>query len=150
MKYNFKEVNNINELDKKKFRRTFGAHLTSIEVFEKYIVSEIKDKLYDYVWVDLYAGEGNLILPILELVPNEKRIAFFKDHIYLFDIQPEMINKCVKNANYYGIPSKIAQENIKYRNNLENFPKFLLNDKLPIYHITNPPYLYLGYIRKHE
>lgn len=61
-----------------------------------------------------------------------------------------MVHKCKKNAESYGIPSKIAQNNIKNRDNLENFPKFLLNNKFPIYHITNPPYLYLGYIRKHK
>ena len=102
------------------------------------------------MWVDLYAGEGNLILPILKFIPKEKRIDFFENHIYLFDIQPNMVHKCKKNAEAYGIPSKIAQNNIKCRDNLENFPKYLVNNKFPIYHITNPPYLYLGYIRKHE
>ena len=70
--------------------------------------------------------------------------------MYLFDVQSDMINKCVKNAKAYGIPSKIAQNNIKYRDNLENFPKLLKNKQYPVYHITNPPYLYLGYIRKHK
>jgi len=70
--------------------------------------------------------------------------------MYLFDVQSEMIQRCVKNAMDDGIPSKIAQNNIKYRDNLENFPKLLKNKQYPIYHITNPPYLYLGYIRKHK
>ncbi len=91
-----------------------------------------------------------MILPILEFLPEEERIDFFKDHMYLSDIQPEMIYKCVKNAQDYGIPSRIAQNNIKDRDNLENFPKLLKNKQYPIYHITNPPYLYLGYIRKHK
>ncbi len=147
---NWKEVNTISDPEKRSFRRTFGAHITSIDVFQKYIFPEIKDKLYEFLWVDLYAGEGNLILPILEFIPNEKRIDFFKDRIYLFDVQPEMVQKCVINAKNYGIPSKIAQNNINYRDNLDNFPKILLNKAFPIYHITNPPYLYLGYIRKHE
>ena len=70
--------------------------------------------------------------------------------MYLFDVQSEMVHRCVKNALDYDIPSKIAQNNIKYRDNLENFPKLLKNKQYPIYHITNPPYLYLGYIRKHK
>lgn len=149
-KYNSVEVNIISELEKRSFRRAFGTHITSIDIFQKYIFPEIKDKLYNYLWVDLYAGEGNLILPILEFIPKPKRINFFENHIYLFDVQPNMVHKCKKNAEDYGIPSKIAQNNIKCRNNLEDFPKFLLNFKFPIYHITNPPYLYLGYIRKHK
>ena len=61
-----------------------------------------------------------------------------------------MIQSCIKNAENYGIPSEIALENIKDRDNLECFPVFLKNNQFPIYHITNPPYLYLGYIRKHK
>ncbi|MFX1450791.1 MAG: N-6 DNA methylase, partial [Promethearchaeota archaeon] len=95
-------------------------------------------------------GEGNLVLPILEFIPKEERIDFFKTHVYLFDVQQDMVHKCIKNAQSYGIPSNIAQNNVKCRDNLKDFPKSLLNNKFPVYHITNPPYLYLGYIRKHE
>jgi len=131
-------------------RRKFGVHLTSVNIFHKYIFPEIKEIINDYLWVDLYAGEGNLILPIMEFIPKKERIDFFKNHMYLFDVQSDMIQSCIKNAETYGIPSNIAIENIKYRNNLESFPVFLKNNQLPIYHITNPPYLYLGYIRKHK
>ena len=93
---------------------------------------------------------GNLILPILEFIPKKKRIDFFKNHINLFDVQSDMIQSCIANAENYGIPSEIAQENIKCRDNLESFPIFLKKNQFPIYHITNPPYLYLGYIRKHK
>lgn len=61
-----------------------------------------------------------------------------------------MVNKCIENARNYGIPSEVASNNIKLRNNLESFPISLKNEQLPLYHITNPPYLYLGYIRKHK
>ncbi|MFX1259318.1 MAG: N-6 DNA methylase, partial [Promethearchaeota archaeon] len=77
-------------------------------------------------------------------------IEFFKDHIYLFDVQQKMLEKCLENAQKFKIPLNIAQKNIKHRDNLESFPKFLKNKKFPIFHITNPPYLYLGYIRKHK
>ncbi|HPP30590.1 MAG TPA: hypothetical protein PLE69_06705 [bacterium] len=56
-----------------KKRREFGAHLTSIDIFKQFIFPEIKDILYNYSWIDLFAGEGNLILPILEAIPKGKR-----------------------------------------------------------------------------
>ncbi|MFW9819720.1 MAG: N-6 DNA methylase [Candidatus Thorarchaeota archaeon] len=133
-----------------KHRRSLGVHLTSREIFLKYIFPEIETKLWDYTWIDLYAGQGNLILPILDSIRAEKRLQFFKEHIYLSDIQPEMVHKCLNNAINYGIPSEIAEKNIELRNNLESFPTFLKNTPFPLFHITNPPYLYLGYIRKHK
>ncbi len=33
---------------------------------------------------------------------------------------------------------------------IKNYPRFILDGDLPVYHITNPPYLYIGYIVKHE
>ncbi len=131
-------------------RRTFGLHLTSIDIFYKYIFPEIKDFLDDYLWVDLYAGEGNLILPILDQIPKVDRQNFFLHHLYLFDVQEDMVQKCIKNAEKYGIPEEIASQHIKKRDNLKDYPKILNQQKYPIFHITNPPYLYLGYIRKHK
>jgi hypothetical protein len=132
------------------FRRSYGVHLTSSEIFLEFIFPVIQDKLWQYRWIDLYAGEGNLIIPLLNSIPSKDRIQFFKEHIFLFDIHPEMVDKCIKNVGNYGIPSEVASNNIKVRNNLESFPIFLKNEQLPLYHITNPPYLYLGYIRKHK
>ena len=66
-----------------KRRRVIGAHLTSSETFSTYILPEIKDKLNDFLWVDLYAGEGNLIFPILDLIPPEKRSIFFEENIFI-------------------------------------------------------------------
>ncbi len=143
-------VEETKKTKEKNNRRSLGVHLTSTDIFLKYIFPEIQSKLYDYLWVDLYAGEGNLILPILEYIPEKERIEFFKDHVYLFDIQPEMVQKCIDNAVYYNIPIDIAEKNIKQRNNLDTFPRNLKKKLYPIFHITNPPYLYLGYIRKHE
>jgi len=131
-------------------RREFGAHLTSMDIFKKFIFPEIKSILYKYSWVDLFAGEGNLILPILGIIPKSKRIDFFKEHIFLFDIQKEMVVRSIKNAENYGIPAKVAQENIRMRDTLQNYPTFLNDLKYPVYHITNPPYLYLGYIAKNS
>ena len=106
-------------------RRKFGVHLTSADIFRQYILPEIKEQLYDYTWIDLYAGEGNLILPILDLISSNKRVEFFNNHMCLFDVQPELVQKCIQNAIMYGIPLEIAEKNIKLRNNLESFPQFL-------------------------
>lgn len=133
-----------------KRRRELGVHLTSVDIFKKFILPEIRDVLHQYIWVDLFAGEGNLILPILEEIPIEQRVRFFKDHIFLFDIQEEMVERCIRNAEKYKIPPKIARENIHVMDTLKHYPYFLKEKKLPIFHITNPPYLYLGYIAKNS
>ena len=142
--------NKTQDIEKKAKRRKYGQHLTSLDLFYKYILPEIKINLWEYLWTDLYAGEGNLILPILKEILPDERETFFKDHIFLADVQEEMVKKCVSNAESYGIPGEIARINIKLRNNLESFPKILKRRKFPIFHITNPPYLYLGYIKKHK
>jgi type I restriction-modification system DNA methylase subunit len=111
---------------------------------------EIKDKLYSYLWADLFCGEGNLILPILNLVPPEKRETFFLKHIILFDIQEEMVEKAVKKACGYGIPEDIARQRIMIRDTIKDYPTFILNSEFPVFHITNPPYLYKGYIAKQK
>ncbi len=138
------------DISTEKKRREFGVHLTSVDIFKKFIFPEIKNILYKYTWVDLFAGEGNLILPILEAIPQDKRIEFFKEHIFLFDIQKEMVERSIENAKKYGIPIEVAQKNIQTRDTLQDYPTFLKNLKYPVYHITNPPYLYLGYIVKNS
>jgi len=142
--------NKTQDIEKKAKRRKYGQHLTSLDIFYKYILPEIKTNLWDYLWTDLYSGEGNLILPILKEIPPDERETFFKDHIFLADVQEEMVKKCVSNAESFGISGEIALKNIKLRDNLENFPNILKNKEFPIFHITNPPYLYLGYIKKHK
>lgn len=142
------EMKLMKTLNKK--RRIYGEYLTPIQTFNEFILPEIKDKLYNYIWIDLFAGKGNLILPILELIPKNERIKFFKKHIFLFDIQKELVEQAIQNAIKYGIPREIAEQNIGQKDTIKYYPKFLLSLELPIYHITNPPYLYLGYIVKHK
>lgn len=131
-------------------RRTFGEHLTPIEVFREFILPEMKNVLHEHIWVDLFAGEGNLILPILEEIPPNERIGFFKKHIFLFDVQKELVERAICKAVEYGIPREIAEQNIMQKDTIKNYPKFLISLGLPVYHITNPPYLYIGYIVKHK
>lgn len=138
-------------VSKREKRRYYGEHFTPIEIFKSFILPEIKDYIYNYVWVDLFAGEGNLVLPILDLVPDNYKIDFFRKHIFLFDIQEDLVNKAIDNAvRNYGIPKEIAIKNIRQRDTILDYPTFLLDLSLPIFHITNPPYLYIGYIKKHS
>ncbi|MFP3257154.1 MAG: N-6 DNA methylase [Candidatus Nanopusillus acidilobi] len=130
--------------------RLFGQHFTPEDIFNEYIFPEIKDRLYDYKFVDLFAGEGNLILPILRHIPEDKRVDYFKKHIFLFDIQSDLIDIAIKRAESYGISKEVAKQNIRCLDTLQNYPEFLLSDNLPVFHITNPPYLYIGYIKKHK
>jgi len=90
-------VNSLNTSEEKVKRRTFGEHLTSKDIFLEFIFPEIKDQLRQHIWVDLYCGEGNLILPILNHIPESERISFFEKHVYLFDVQPKMVEISVNN-----------------------------------------------------
>ncbi|MHA1602409.1 MAG: N-6 DNA methylase, partial [Promethearchaeota archaeon] len=139
----------INQGDKKKNRRNFGEHFTSIKIFKEYIFPAINSCLYDFSFIDLYCGEGNLILPILDEIPDQERNDYFKAHIFLRDIQPECIENARIKAQKYGISADLANKNIKTWDSLSQFPPELKKLSFPIFHITNPPYLYLGYIRKH-
>lgn len=128
--------------------RLFGQHFTSKEIFRKHIFPEIKEEIYNYTFIDYYAGEGNLILPILDIIPLEQRIDYFKKHIFLFEIQKSLVEKAIKNAEEYWIPKEIAKKNIQQNDSLKKYPK--IKTSLPIFHITNPPYLYLWYIKKNK
>jgi len=145
-----KDIGTTYVVPEQKARREFGAHLTSVDIFKKFIFPHIRNVLYKYTWVDLFAGEGNLILPILEAIPKDERIDFFKNHIFLFDIRKEMVEKSIANAEKYGIPWNIGEKNIQNADTLKNYPTFIRNLKYPVYHVTNPPYLYLGYIAKNS
>ncbi len=61
-----------------------------------------------------------------------------------------MVEKSVINATKYGIPEEVARKNIMQRDTIKYYPSFILNNGLPVCHITNPPYLYIGYIVKHR
>jgi type I restriction-modification system DNA methylase subunit len=36
------------------------------------------------------------------------------------------------------------------RDTIKDYPAFILNGEFPVFHITNPPYLYKGYIAKQK
>lgn len=55
-------------------RRIYGQHLTSEKIFRECILPEIAYRLQNHIWVDLFAGEGNLTLPIPEYIPSGQAI----------------------------------------------------------------------------
>jgi len=122
------------------------THLTPKIIFDTYIFQNIPKNLEEYRFVDLYCGEGGLILPILGHITPSLRPAFFKEHCFLCDNNPEMIEKAIINAAKYGVPRAITEKNIILNDSLERFP--FDNDGLPFFHITNPPYLYFGHLAK--
>lgn len=128
-------------------RRTFGVHYTPSEIFMEHIFPKIASHLWEYCWVDFYCGEGNLIFPILESIAPERRADFFREHIRLSDIDNSVVSVCIRRAIELGIPAELAEKNIVQHDNLEELPLIISN--FPLFHITNPPYLYLGYISKH-
>ena len=130
--------------------RSLGEHLTPSSVFTEFILPKIEGRIYEYIWIDLFAGEGNLILPILERIPVAERAEFFSRHIYLFDIQEKMVKKSIENAVNYGVPERLAESNITVQDTLDEYPYFLKKKTNSIFHLTNPPYLYIGYIAKNN
>ncbi len=130
--------------------RSLGEHLTPSSVFTEFIMPKIESRIYEFIWIDLFAGEGNLILPILERIPVAERAEFFSRHIYLFDIQEKMVKKSIENAVNYGVPERLAESNITVQDTLDEYPYFLKKKTNSIFHVTNPPYLYIGYIAKNN
>ncbi|MHA1775252.1 MAG: N-6 DNA methylase [Promethearchaeota archaeon] len=135
-------------------RRKYGQHFTSTHIFHELIFPRIKSHLNQYIWVDLFAGAGNLVLPILEYIPKSERVKFFQNHIFLCDIQQKCVEEIINNAKKYEIPEEIARNNIFLWDSLKSYPpKILEQERInskPLFHITNPPYLYLGYIAKNS
>ena len=71
-----------------KQRRKFGQHFTSADIFEQFIFPKIRDRLSEYIFVDLFAGKGNLILPLLKCVVPQNRLNFFQQQIFLLMFNP--------------------------------------------------------------
>ncbi|MGC8893467.1 MAG: N-6 DNA methylase [candidate division WOR-3 bacterium] len=128
-------------------RRFYGEHLTPAQICEEYILPHIVDLLWDRLWVDLFCGEGSLIYPLVRVVEPSRRDEFFAEHVLMFDIQPDQVEKTISKAVEIGIPRDVAEKRVMTRDTLADYPAEMFG-RLPTVHITNPPYLYLGYIAK--
>jgi len=134
------------DVESKLLKRKRGAFYTPRQLFLKYILPEIKNSLWNYTWIDLYCGEGDLIIPIVECIPQNKRESFFTDHIKCFDISSQALSVFAEKLKKLGISDELIKRNIRIADTLMSFPN--IHSKYPVYHITNPPYLYKGYIPK--
>jgi len=127
-------------------KRKQGAFYTPTELFDKYIYPEISNNLWDYTWIDLFCGRGDLIIPLLSHIDPSERADFFADHIRCFDVDPTALKELSNRLKRMGIPDNIIKRNLMQADTLDQFPKF--DHDFPLFHITNPPYLYKGFIPK--
>jgi len=128
-------------------KRKQGVFYTPTELFDKYIYPEISDILWDYTWVDLFCGRGDLIIPLLLHIECQERTAFFADHIRCFDVSPMALKELAKRLREIGITDEdLIKKNLIQTDTLIRFPEF--EHDFPLFHITNPPYLYKGFIPK--
>ncbi|MGC8515669.1 MAG: N-6 DNA methylase [Thermoplasmata archaeon] len=134
-----------NKLDQ---RRLLGSHITPVSVFRDYILPDLKQLMPDHMFTDLFCGEGNLILPMLDLVPRSERTDYFRKHIFMCDADPEMVEKAKVNASDYGIEQEVLETHITVSDSISSYPE--MKDAGKTVHITNPPYLYVGHIMKHS
>ena len=127
-------------------KRKQGAFYTPTELFDKYIYPEISDILWDYTWIDLFCGRGDLIIPLLSHIDPRERADFFAGHIKCFDVDLTALKRLSNRLKSMGIPDDIIERNLMQADTLEQFPEF--DYDFPLFHITNPPYLYKGFIPK--
>ncbi|MCL4452294.1 MAG: N-6 DNA methylase [Candidatus Thermoplasmatota archaeon] len=128
-------------------RRLLGSHLTPVSVFQNYILPDISPLIHDHNFIDMFCGEGNLILPILDLLPRSERTDYFRKHIQMYDADPEMVSKSIEKAAEYGVAHQVLEACIKVRDSILSYPE--VKNPAKTVHITNPPYLYVGHIMKH-
>jgi len=130
-------------------RKKHGIHYTPSDVFREHILPRIRDSLEEYTWIDLYCGEGNLILPLLDDIKDDReRNRFFEDHVRGFDIDSTALDTFSSRLRELGIDETLLERNIREADTLAGFPDF--ETQFPPYHITNPPYLYKGFMPKTE
>ena len=138
------------DLTTKISRRTYGQHFTAANICKTYILPHITPVLWKYCWLDLFAGEGDLIFPLLDQIEPAHRLDFFRDHIILRDVQADCVENCIKRSKTYGIPDDLARRNIQLQDSLEESTLLTSFSHYPFFHLTNPPYLYVGYIMKNR
>jgi methylase of polypeptide subunit release factors len=129
-------------------RRKFGAFLTPEKISTRFVLPPLKGRLAEFLWVDMYCGEGSLLLPLLHLIPERERTAFFEKRVLLFDIQGKMIERAREKAVSLGVSAEAARRNIVRGDSLASVPGRVRESPLPVWHITNPPYIYAGHIMK--
>lgn len=132
-------------------KKIYGQHYTPTDLFNRFISPYVKERLYEYLWVDLFAGNGNLILPIIRLVPEDRRVEFFAQHVYMQEVDVAVLEQLKFTLEKeFGLPRPLIDERVVLADSFREYPKHLGSSPYPVFHITNPPYLYLGHIRKNK
>ncbi|MEM3510851.1 MAG: hypothetical protein QXE57_06100, partial [Nitrososphaerales archaeon] len=80
------------DLRAKILKKKRGLFYTPSEVFRKYVLPKLKDSLWDYTWIDLYCGKGDLIIPIVKDIEENNRNKFFSEHVRCFDIDEHALS----------------------------------------------------------
>lgn len=129
-------------------KKQLGQYFTPEELFDEFIRPHIEEKITNRFWTDLFAGEGNLILPILRLVPKERREEFFAKQVYLQEIDERLTSRLTEKLEKLGIAKELVSQRVKIGDSFREYPDFSDGNNLTITHITNPPYRYIGSIKK--
>jgi len=129
-------------------KRKIGAFYTPEGIFDKYILPKIETLLWEYTWIDLYCGKGDLIIPIVKCINENKRDLFVEQHIKCFDIDEKALSIFKERLRNLNVKEEVIERSVVQMDTLEKFPDF--SYVYPLYHITNPPYLYRGFIPKTE
>ncbi|MDW8359221.1 MAG: N-6 DNA methylase [Candidatus Caldarchaeum sp.] len=135
-------------MEQRILKKKRGSFYTPDEVFERYILPRVRDVLWSFTWVDLYCGRGDLVAPLVRAVDVDERNEFFSEHVRCFDIDEQALSTFAARLVELGVNKQLVERNLKQADTLLKFPDF--DHSYPIYHITNPPYLYRGYMPKTE
>lgn len=126
-------------------RTALGRHY-SPESFYSLLRPYLLPFLRTHLFADLFAGAGNLLLPLLREIPPEERGVWALKHLLLVDIEEEAVVALREALRREGLSPEAVRTIARRGDSLRESPPW--PDGLPVFHVTNPPYLYLGRIRK--
>lgn len=122
-----------------------GIHY-SPEDFYPHLRPYLLPHLHSHRFVDLFGGQGNLLLPLVQEVPPGERNAWAERHLLLVDLREEAVERARVRLVASGLTPETARRVARRGDSLRE--ELLPQDGLPVFHLTNPPFLYLGQIRK--
>lgn len=128
-------------------RVALGQHFSPEVYFQRHLRERLLPHLETHLFADLFGGQGALLLPLLEALPLEERNAWAKEHLYLADLDEKALEQARARLVALGVSPETARQVAERRDTLRSYPAERLAGRA-VYHVTNPPYLYLGRVRK--